>query len=191
MLFNSLILVVLHVFITQVPFIHSLNFLQMKILKNLAIVALLSTFALSCEKSSPAPQSVVVTPKPVEPEKPEAIDPNKCYEGEIVWITGCTRGIWVKVLNANIGDPSESPYPESADYKKWTNTIWIANGQMLKDVAINQDLITKKVFFKLDPTSNFIDCQEFRPIPCIATAESNVPPKKQICATYISFNKCN
>jgi hypothetical protein len=163
----------------------------MKILKNLAIVALLSTFALSCEKSSPAPQSVVVTPKPVEPEKPEAIDPNKCYEGEIVWLIYCTKGLWVQVLNGNIGDPAEDPYPEMYNQKKWTNAIWIANGQILKDASYNQDLMGKKIYFKLDTKSNPVDCQGLIDIWCIPTGFGRNPPKKQICATYISFNKCN
>ena len=51
----------------QSIFIHILNFLTMKILKNLAIVALLSTIALSCQNSSPAPQTVVAPPKIVAP----------------------------------------------------------------------------------------------------------------------------
>jgi hypothetical protein len=70
----------------------------MKILKNLAIVALLSTFALSCENSSPAPQSVVLTPKPVEP----TVLPNeKCYKGVVIHqICGA---IVVQILNDSIG----------------------------------------------------------------------------------------
>jgi hypothetical protein len=165
----------------------------MSILKNLALTALLAVAAIGCKNDSPAPQNVVVVtpPVPVEP-KPETIDPNKCYEGEIVWVTSCTKGIWVKVLNGNIGDPSEDPYKETYNQQKWTNTIWIANGQMLgADVAIDRNLFGKKVFFKLNPTSKFVDCQEFRPIICVTTAESTKTPDKCICATSLSFTKCN
>jgi hypothetical protein len=162
----------------------------MKILKNLAIVALLSTFALSCENSSPTPQSVVVTLKPVEPAKPEVIDPNKCYEGEIVWITANTKGLWVQVLNGNIGDPSEDPYPEMYNQKKWTNTVWIANAQIFNQFPYDKNLIGKKIFFKLNPNSNFVDCQEFA-IGYVNTLESGKTPNKRLCATNISITTCN
>jgi hypothetical protein len=117
----------------------------MKILKNLAIVALLSTFALSCEKSSPAPEVAVKKPDPTTPAdttkkdttkvvpppvliSPKVIAGQKCYEGRVVaglpW-----SAVVVQVLNDSIGVTAKINVLEldgKVGYKTFSNIVTLA-----------------------------------------------------------------
>ena len=104
MLFNSLILVVLHVFITQVPFIHSLNFSTMKNTK--ILVGLLLAYSLnSCDFLKTSSNS---TPKDdltkLPPETQEGKNTFGCLVNGKVWRNQGVTSLYSDNLSITVTD---------------------------------------------------------------------------------------
>jgi hypothetical protein len=160
-----------------------------------AVAVLLGSMA-GCKQEAAAPSNVAVqTPtQPADPNKPETPDPNKCYEGEVVY-TDCPSYIWVSVKNGNIGTDTRYPYQEGSGVIL-KNTIAISNSHIVRTILPNEEWNNyeewknvTKVYFKLDTQNkNFYSC--LARIGCPGLSGSTLP-KNVFCATSISLTKCN
>jgi hypothetical protein len=153
-----------------------------------AVAVLLGSMA-GCKQEAAAPSNVAVqTPtQPADPNKPETPDPNKCYEGEVVY-SHCPTFIWVSVKNGNIGNEAEYPFPEIRE-QKYLNAIIITNRNIATDVE-PVFLLGKKIYFKLNTTvKDPYDCVGEG--ACYTLGMGHKPPKNVFCASSISLTKCN
>ena len=173
----------------------------MKILKNLAIVALLSTFALSCEKSSPAPEVAVKKPDPTTPAdttkkdttkvvapppapiSPKVIAGQKCYEARVVSMFYCT-GVAVQVLYDSIGVKSRVTVMENGKSvnKELSNVIVLAaNDTKMSSILVR----TGKVYFTVERFAENINWSWGSPwSACIQDISYSMPTRGAILSSY-------
>jgi hypothetical protein len=158
-----------------------------------AVAVLLGSMA-GCKQEAAAPSNVAVqTPtQPTDPNKPETPDPNKCYEGEVVF-SYCPSHIWVEVKNGNIGDYWESPYKESFTNPvyKFNNVILLTNSHIITEnvnLYSSTNPVKTKVFFRLK--SDTLQSCQAADNNCVVFTNFTYP-KKFFCAKSISTIKCN
>jgi hypothetical protein len=154
-----------------------------------AVAVLLGSMA-GCKQEAAAPSNVAVqTPtQPTDPNKPETPDPNKCYEGEVVF-ADCPSYIWISVKNGNIGTDTRYPYQEGSG-AILKNTIGVTNSYLLKEPLPKGVWEGTKIYFKLAT-------QNPNPYSCVGGDRScpglsgSEQPKNLFCASSISLTKCN
>ncbi len=156
-----------------------------KLILSCAVAVLLASLGSCQQQQAAAPQPVVI-----DPNKPETPDPNKCYEGEVVF-ADCPSYIWISVKNGNIGFDTRDPLKGDDDKPVLKNTIAISNSYLVKEFLSYQEWKNgTKVYFKLDT-------QNTNPYSCLGGnrdcpgLSGSLLPKNVFCASSLSLTKCN